>query len=73
MFVFSTVLTVPQRYTALGYPTPSSPYHVVGQRLIDTVELKTLFFAAMNVLAQEAMKDAANCETHRELRSSGNR
>ena len=31
-----------------------------------------VFFAAVNVLARVVMKDVANCDTHCELRSSGN-
>ena len=31
-----------------------------------------VFVAAVNVLARVAMKDVANCDTHCELRSSGN-
>ena len=33
---------------------------------------QTVFFAAMNVLARVTTKDVANCDTHCELRSSGN-
>ncbi len=33
---------------------------------------KKVFFAAMNVLARVTTKDVANCDTHCELRSSGN-
>ena len=31
-----------------------------------------VIFAAVNVLARVVMKDVANCDTHCELRSSGN-
>lgn len=51
--------------------------HTISLRLylfvgLAALNLKLVFFAAMNVLARVTTKDVANCDTHCELRSSGN-
>ena len=45
-------------------------FYILNLQIDDLLNL--VFFAAVNVLARVAMKDVANCDTHCELRSSGN-
>ena len=45
-------------------------FYILNLQIDDLLNL--VFFAAVNVLARVVMKDVANCDTHCELRSSGN-
>jgi hypothetical protein len=63
---------LPDLPTVLTVPRSSKLLLIFGQAQAVGLFIKNLFFAAVNVLARVVMKDVANCDTHCELRSSGN-